>query len=391
MSNAFGMKEIVQTHVQPGDEILNGHRLNLIIPTLNFANSYGGVTTALRLMKRLSPEFAALRIIVTHQRHSDVDFSDWLEWTTDRDILSARSIIVVGDGITPVSLLEHDVFLATSWPTAIYARRAIKRQAELFPEANRRFVYFIQDYESGFHPWSVQYWYAESTYRDTDDTIAVFNSKRLADYFRGCGVRFGKEYVLEPLMHPDLRQTRRETRERTKERLIYVYARPSVPRNGFDLVIEALTLWARTFRGAEEWSVISFGDRHEEISLGESSVLRSMGKGPMSRYGEYLSRCWIGLSFQFMAHPSYSRLEMAEFGAWVITNKLKNNDLSDLSPNILCVDEPTPEAVAERLSWCCGEYRPGMSAVLPGLPAIFEDRTDEFPSTAELVRTWCCT
>jgi O-antigen biosynthesis protein len=386
--DTHGIKELVPVHIEASAEVLDGRRINLIVPSLDFMRTFGGITTALRLVKRLSPMFDAVRIIATYQKHSEIDSSEWVGWTTDRDIFVSRSIIGIGDRTTPVSVLEGDVFLATGWPTALYARNVIERQVELFPGANRRFVYFIQDYEPGFYPWSVQLYYAESTYRRTQDTIAVFNSRRLAEFFRNRGVQFSKEFVLEPLMHPQLRETRRATLGRAKERLIYVYTRPAISRNGFDLTIDALRLWARSFPGAQEWSVVSFGGQHEDISLGESAVLRSIGKVSMQRYGDYLSRSWAGLSFQFMAHPSYSRLEMAEFGAWVITNKLENNDLSDLAPNILCVDEPSPQAVAAKLSWCCGQYGPGLSAVLGNLPAIFEDREDEFPNAEELVSTW---
>jgi hypothetical protein len=339
-------------------------------------------------MTRLSPEFDATRIIVTHQHQVEIDFSEWSGWETDQGSLVTRSIVGIDDGTKPVSVLPGDVFLATAWFTAVYAREVIRRQSEFFPIANHRFVYFLQDYEPGFYPWSVQSWYAESTYRNTGDTIAVFNSKRLSDFFKNKGARFSDEYVLEPLMHPQLCETRRATLTRTKERLIYVYARRALPRNGFDLVVDSLRVWAHDFPRAEEWSIVSFGDQHEDIPLCDSVALTSMGKGSMRKYGDYLSRCWVGLSFQFMAHPSYSRLEMAEFGSWVITNKLDNNDLSDLAPNILCVEEPTPMAVSEKLSWCCMRYRSEMSAVMENLPAIFDDRSDEFPNASEFVRDW---
>ena len=389
MLDSFGIKELIPANIEPAIVPSKGHRLNLIIPTLEFKHSFGGITTAIRLMTRLSAEFEAIRIIVTHQSHEDIDFSQWPGWESDRGGLVSRSITAIGDGATPVSVMPNDVFLATAWLTAVYAREVIRRQVELFPESNRRFVYFLQDYESGFHPWSVQSWYAESTYRNTSDTIGVFNSKRLAEFFKRKGVRFSSEYVLEPLLHPHLREIRSAKLTQSKERLIYVYARRSLPRNGFDLIVDSLRVWAREFPDALEWSVVSFGDQHEEIHLGDSVVLKSMGKGSMHRYGDYLSRCWVGLSFQFMAHPSYSRLEMAEFGSWVITNKLDNNDLSDLAQNILCVNEPTPRSVSRELIWCCTQYRSGLTAVMENLPAIFDDRNDEFPSAPELVRDWC--
>ena len=386
--DSFGIKLLVPVNLEPATVLSKTCRLNLIIPTLEFKHSYGGITTAIRLMRRLSSEFDAIRIIVTHQRQIEIDFLDWSEWETDRGNLAPRSIVGIDDGATPVSVLPGDVFLSTAWSTAVYAREVIRRQSEFFRDANRRFVYFLQDYESGFYPWSVQSWYAESTYRNTSDTIAVFNSKRLAEFFKSRGARFSDEYVLEPLMHPDLREIRRATVTRAKERLIYVYARNDLPRNGFDLIIDSLRLWASEYPQAHEWSIVSFGDQHEDIRLGHSVVLTSMGKGSMHRYGDYLSRCWVGVSFQFMAHPSYSRLEMAEFGAWVVTNKFENNDLSDLAPNIVSVDEPTPRAVSQKLSLCCMQYRPGMSAVLENLPEVFGDRDDEFPSASELVNDW---
>lgn len=391
MSDDFGIPELIPTDIAPATEVLEGHRLNLLIPTLEFAHSFGGITTALRLMKRLAPEFAAVRIIVTHQKHTEIDFLAWSEWVTDEGFIEPRSIIGIKERAMPVSVVAGDVFLATLWTTAVYARRVLKRQAEFFPTANCRFVYFLQDYEPGFYPWSVQHWYAESTYRHTSDTIAVFNSGRMAAYFANKGLRFSLEYVLEPLLHPELREAQRKTAKWSKDRLIYVYARLKLPRNGFGLVVEALRLWAREFPNAREWSVVSFGDQHEDIPLGESVVLQSMGKGSMHRYGEYLSRCWVGLSFQFMAHPSYSRLEMAHFGAWVITNKITGNDLSDLAPNVLCVEEPAPREVAQKLAWCCSQYCPGLSSVMENLPVVFGDRDDEFPECAELVRVWCDT
>jgi hypothetical protein len=90
----------------------------------------------------------------------------------------------------------------------------------------------------------------------------------------------------------------------------------------------------------------------------------------------------------FLAHPSYTRLEMAEFGTWVVTNKFENNDLSDLAPNIICVEQPTAQAVAETLCWCCEQYQSGRTAVIPNLPSIFGEREDEFPNSDDLINFW---
>jgi O-antigen biosynthesis protein len=383
-----GIPELIAPSIEPCRASWTGNRLNLVFPAILETLTYGGVATALRFFERLSAQFEHARIVLLNQTESQFDFSQWRDWIVDDGSIAPRSIAFLGDETTSLKVSSADFFLATFWTTAVYVKHVVARQIQLFPEADRPFVYLIQDYEPAFYPWSSRYAYAKSTYRDPQSTIAVFNSQLLADYFRGSGMHFPEQYVYEPMLHPRLRQKRVEARDFCKDRLILVYGRPSMPRNAFELIAEALRLWAKNFPSAHEWSLVSAGEPHADVPLGAQVVLQSRGKLTLDEYARHLSRCWVGISLMLSPHPSYPPLEMAEYGAWVITNKFENKNLSELVGNIISVDEPTPEVVAERLAWCCSQYQPDKTAVIANLTPAFRSEEDEFPFVQTLVNSW---
>jgi hypothetical protein len=382
----FGFPELIQPRVDAARYALQGRRLNLVLPIGIDQWAFGGPATALRLFEKMSEEFEYARIIFLNQNAADFDAAGWPQWTIDDGSLAEKSLAFGASASLPVT--ANDYFLATGWNTAVYVKHVMAGQAALFPEVPRRFVYFIQDYEPGFFPHSARYQYARSTYNDGDRIIAVFNSRSLADYFDLSGLRFSEQHVFEPTLNPRLLQMRLAENDLRKERLLLVYGRPAVPRNDFDLVVEALKVWARTYPTASQWSVISAGFPHADIPLSGPVVLKARGKLTLDEYADHLFRCWTGLSLMFSPHPSYPPLEMAEFGAWVVTNSFENKNLSTLSPNIVSVDDPTPAAVAERLSWCCDQYQPGRTAVLDNLGPVFRGEGDGFPFAKALVSSW---
>jgi O-antigen biosynthesis protein len=385
VGSLFSLPTLLSPRISRCTPATPGSRLNLVIPYLAQEKSYGGATTALRLFERLSAEFTYLRIIATDQKLDEIDLSQWPQWTLDGATVAPRAIASLA-GESPLPVFWNEYFLTTSWTTAFYVRRLVKQLAGLFPEVSRRYVYFIQDYEPGFYPFSAESALAESTYHERDSVIAVFNSQRLATYFQRRNLEFPEQYIFEPALHPQLRQKRNDVS--SKDRLILVYARPSLPRNAFELIVESLRAWADAFPSASEWSVLSAGASHADIPLGGTMVMRSLGKLSMDEYAHYLSRSWIGMPFIFLAHPGYVRLEMAEFGCWVVTNRNEHDDLADLAPNMACVEQPTPDAVAAKLAWCCSRYQPGKSSVIDNLPPVFAVGDDEFPAAAALLGSW---
>ncbi|MBP7967934.1 MAG: hypothetical protein KAZ24_00570, partial [Brachymonas sp.] len=60
-------------------------------------------------------------------------------------------------------------------------------------------------------------------------------------------------------------------------------------------------------------------------------------------------RTAVGLSLMVSPHPSYPPLEMAAFGARVVTNGFANKDLSTVSPSLVTAQPPNPDGFAKAL------------------------------------------
>ncbi len=115
--------------------------------------------------------------------------------------------------------------MATAWWTSYAAQTATAWQ-EARGGAATPILYFIQDFEPGFYPWSSQSAVASSTYRPETDlgvstpACCATTSLRKAAYAR--------QVVNEPTLNASLRPV--ELEDAPRERTILVYARPSVPR-----------------------------------------------------------------------------------------------------------------------------------------------------------------
>jgi hypothetical protein len=380
--------EIVPLRIERALSAGNGRRINLLVPAVSESRTYGGPATAVRLFHRLSDEFDSARLILTHESDAEFDRMKWEGWEPDRGQPAHRSIAFLPENPEPLRVSQSDFFLATFWSTAVYAKQLLARRAQWYPQALQRFAYLIQDYEPGFYPWSSQYVYARSSYLDTADVIGLFCSQQLCDYFHARQLHFGEEYTFSAIVNPRLLEFKAEIGLRPKERLIVVYGRPSHPRNAFDLIVTSLKLWASTFSSAGDWTVVSAGQPHADVPLSSTVKLSSLGKLTLREYADYLSRCWAGLSFVLSPHPGNPPIELARFGAWSITNCFECKDLSGYAPNLISVDTLTPEVVAEHLSRCCNQFRPGLTCVTPGINSTPDNYTDEFPFVRELMRSW---
>ena len=385
----FGLPELIALRVSCQSTPLHGRRVNLVIPAISRGTrSFGGPATALRFLDRLKSEFAYSRIVVTHEKSTDVDSRDWPGWDIGGAESARQSLVFLPDPDSVLPVSATDCFVATFWSTAIYLKQLLGLQIQWFPDAVRRYVYFIQEYEPGFYPSSARHEYAKSTYRDDGAVIAIFNSTSVKRYFDARGLHFFEQYTFEAMFHPTLQRKQVELRGVFKERLILVYGRPTVPQNDFDLVVESLRTWAGTYRSAQEWTVVSAGLPHPPVSLGYGITLHSFGTLSLDDYALYLARCWAGISFAFNASTSYSAREMAEFGAWVIVNQFEYRKPEELPRNVVALDEVTPDSVAQKLVWCCDQFRPGATAVVPHLGAVFRREGEEFPFVNSLLQSW---
>lgn len=333
-----------------------GPRINIVLPSINAAHYFGGIHTAISLYQAVIDRFPRSRILLMDSAPDSsalARFNEHVPVAMEEDSDAARQIVPCNDryGRTlPVG--RGDVWLATAWWTAYAAQRLARWQASHDGLA-RSIAYLVQDYEPGFYPWSSQHALALSTYRPADD-LAIFNTQLLADYFCSQGIRFQSQVVFEPTINDGLRPALEIARRSMlpRDRRIVVYARPSTPRNAFELVCEGLRHWGWTDPQSARWEVVAPGELCEDVDLGPFK-LKALGKLDIDRYAELLSTSAVGLSLMISPHPSYPPLEMAAFGMRVVTNNFGNKDLSSFSDNVASAADMSPSGLAATLASAC--------------------------------------
>lgn len=337
-------------------------RINLLVPSINQEHLFGGISTALHFFDRLYglEEKAARRIITTDASPGNEDLNRFREYTivsSEGDTDAESQIVPFNDRYNKtIPIGKEDVFIATSWWTAYFAQRIVQWQAETYNQPPKKVIYFIQDFEPGFYSWSSQYSLALSTYLYKGEQIAVFNSSLLKEFFNNHGFKFSEEYCFEPKLNASLKQHLVPFKERSKKKKILIYGRPSVARNAFTVIIEALRNWVWIQQNPSEWEIVSAGEQHNDIDVGNGVTIKSRGKMSLEDYANELKESAIGISLMISPHPSYPPLEMAHFGMLVLTNTYENKDLSTLHNNIRSVENISPDELARELSILCKEF-----------------------------------
>ena len=337
-------------------------RLNILVPSINPEHVFGGISTALKFFYLLVEKTGFdCRIILTDAKPNEnaiKTYSDQFAFVDgDDDCCCKKQIVSFADryGKT-LGVSDNDIFIFTGWWTAYCIQTEyLKRKSEGFVPG--LFIYFIQDYEPGFYPWSSRYLLADSTYKSEFNQIAIFNSLELRDFFHNNSYSFFKEYYFEPILNDGLKRVLHDLPSRIeKKKQILVYGRPNTSRNAFELLVEALRIWVCNFSNSEEWEVLSAGELHDAVDLGNGLLLKSVGKLTIDEYANVLKDSYAGISLMVSPHPSYPPLEMAVYGMKVITNSYQNKDISKFNNNIVSLKNCSPVSIAEELQKICNSY-----------------------------------
>ncbi|NUU60993.1 rhamnosyltransferase WsaF family glycosyltransferase [Paenibacillus agri] len=352
--------EITPLNARPSS--FENKRINLLVPSINQEHLFGGISTALNFFDQLyasGKEFSR-RIVTTDAAPGTEDlykFSEYKCVSNEDDIPVDSQIVPFNDRYNKmIPIGREDIFIATSWWTAYFAQRIVDWQAKHYNQAPKKIIYFIQDFEPGFYSWSSQYSLALSTYLYQGEQLAIFNSSLLKDYFNKHGYKFSEEYYFEPKLNTSLKKLLVPFEQMKKKKKILIYGRPSVARNAFTLIIEALRAWVWLQPNVSEWEVISAGEQHINIELGNGVTIISKGKMSLEEYANELKESAVGLSLMISPHPSYPPLEMAHFGMLVLTNTYENKDLSNLHKNIYSLDGLAPDLIAKELRNLCVKF-----------------------------------
>lgn len=341
---------------------LDFERINILVPSINKEHFYGGVSTALRIFDEIikkTNKDTKVRMILTDampNKEAINKFGKYKLVSCDDDIDAKYQLLPVNNKYQRnIFITENDKFIATAWWTAYSSQEIICQQLKLYNQDYHKMVYIIQDFEPGFYNWSSHFVLAQSTYRSEIPTIAVFNSSLLKSFFNDRDYRFFKEYCFEPKMNEKLKRHLGLKNIRKKKQIL-IYGRPSVDRNSFSLIIEALKILVCKLPDINEWILYSVGESHSDVALGNGVVIRSIGKLSLDDYASILQESAIGISLMISPHPSYPPLEMAHFGVLTITNSFANKDLSKWHQNIISVDILTPQNLCNTLCSVIEKY-----------------------------------
>lgn len=178
----------------------NKCRINLVLPSFYKSEVFGGISTAINFFLKLSKGLDVdCRIIISGKQK----YNSKLTYKVKGFIHKNNLIFVAED--RNVDVRCSDVFICTSWITAYYFYPVIKWQSGNYHTQNR-LIYLIQDYEPGFYSWSSEYVLAESTYRHSESTIAVFNSQELYEYFENHKYEFKLKCFFRPSLNETLKK-----------------------------------------------------------------------------------------------------------------------------------------------------------------------------------------
>nr|MCW2727136.1 hypothetical protein [Aeromicrobium sp.] len=318
--------------------------VSLVVPAVKPDSIFAGVATALQVGRRLAIAMDRPLRVVPFGR------------ADPEELAAALTTFLASDGnpvpplhVVPQRLLPHttvspeDVWVVTYWTTA-HAADVACRIGVLDPT---RVVYLVQDYEPGFHAWSVAHALTRQTYHA--GFHHVVNSTSLAGYLAEReGAQTDHDLVFAP--HLDLDRLARVATDRESSPVVRVffYGRPGKPRNLFQLGVTALRGAAVALEAEGiAWEAVSAGEEHPDIELPTGGVVRSLGTLGWEAYYDLLARTDVGLSLMHSPHPSHPPLEIAVSGGLAVTNDL-DGSRTGFHDRVTAV-APDPDALARAL------------------------------------------
>ncbi len=358
----YDIPEVLEIGYRQADRQNEDLRLNILVPSVNKEHVFGGILTALKFHEMLGDKLKCdTRIITTDSSYDTknaIDLPGYMVCEPDKDLAHNKILVPFGDRYNKtIPIRKKDVFIATGWWTAYNIAEIIRWQNKTL-NANNALIYFIQDYEPGFYPWSSRYLMADSTYKLDIPTIAIFNSKLLKEHFNKNNYKFSKEYYFEPTLNETLYKYLIENKDKYKRKnRILIYGRPSVQRNAFELIINSLLRWSIEFEKAIEWEIISLGEAFKDIELSNNVKVKSLGKVTLEEYARIMLETKVGISLMVSPHPSYPPLEMSTFGIKTITNHYEHKDLAEFNDNIISLSECSQRNIVSKLVELCSDER----------------------------------
>ncbi|MBM2575463.1 hypothetical protein JQC91_04030 [Jannaschia sp. Os4] len=330
-------------------------RVTLLIPTVDRAQGWAGIATALDLFgalrAALGPEVDARWLATDAAPGPGYDPPEGASlagpWAPDGpgDTVEAAH----DRGARPVLVRRDEAFVATAWWTAHHAAALGRARADLHGGAVRPHPYLIQDWEPGFDAAGTRSELARATYH-APGVLPVFNAPPLAEAFRARGLwPCGAGHVLAPPIPAEVAGA--IVPGTPKERIVLLYARAHAARNCLPFLDMLVAHLRRTDPGGwRGWRFVAAGEDLPEGALRCGGGIETAGRLPLGAYGALASRAALGVSLMIAPHPSYPPLEMAQAGVRVLTSAVEGRHPERLHPNLVGLPVLDLEAAAAAMT-----------------------------------------
>jgi glycosyltransferase involved in cell wall biosynthesis len=214
-------------------------------------------------------------------------------------------VIALDSAAALAAIPAADYSIATLWTTA-YVLLRVTNTALKF--------YFIQDYEPLFYPAGSTSAQVELTYRFGFYGLA--NTRSIREIYER---EFGAiAHHIEPCVDGTVFHDRDASRPADVRRVFY-YARPGIPRNGFELATAALRRVKA--RLGDRVDILCAGANWNPADYGLQNVVRTVGLLPYAQTGSLYRSCHVGLALMMTRHPSYLPFELIACGCTVVANQ----------------------------------------------------------------------
>ena len=198
-----------------------------------------------------------------------------------------------------------DAAVATFWTTAF--------PVLAFNGARRKF-YFLQDYEPLFYPAGSASALAESTLRF--GFVGLCNTIALRDLYREQG---GEGEYFSPCVDTSIFHAIGRKNNSNGPYNVFLYARPTAPRNCFELASAAMAILKRRLGDAVR--IVAAGSNWDASSYRLDGIVENLGLLDYRLTGPLYRTCDAGVSLMMTSHPSYPPLELMACGALVVSNR----------------------------------------------------------------------
>lgn len=325
-------------------------RINLLVPTIDPAHIFGGISTAIEFYSGLVEASGMDGRIISTDGPAIPQFLKKfagyscysLRYCADADVKQILSGVPRADG--DLQVRENDIFIATSWWSANHLKQISNFQKTAFGHTPKH-LYLVQDYEPHFYGWSSKSQLADATY--FNEWIKIYNTELLLDYFVSKSKAHGPSHILKPELNVHIGKELKKLNGVQKENIILVYGRPFAERNCNEILLEAISIWRAKNPNSAGWRIISLGQQYDHSLLSELNI-EVLGKVDLEAYANLLAKSKIGLSLMVSPHPSYPPYEMLASGLSTYTNTY-DNKLKICESDLLFMGNGSPEDIASFL------------------------------------------